>query len=272
MGTEIISADSRQVYKEMTIGTAVPSMDQLKSVKHHFVQSKSINSYFNASIYEKEVLELLTKLYQKYDKVILSGGTGLYIDTVRHGIDDLPEVDMDLRNELRKRIEKEGLESLRRELKILDPLSYERIDLKNPKRVQKALEVSLTTGKPYSGFLNRKKKRRDFSVKLIALNIERSALYKRINERTDLMIRDGWLEEVKRLQVYKGSNALNTVGYKELFAYLDGLCSFEEALEKIKANTRKYARKQLTWLRKDPDYRWFTPDQTQEILNYIGNE
>lgn len=272
LGTEIISADSRQIYREMSIGTAVPGLDQLQTVEHHFIQIKSIQEYYNASMYEQDVLEKLKSLFQKYDKVILCGGTGLYIDAVRKGIDELPEVDMKLRAHLQERLKREGLESLRKELKILDPEIYKRIDLKNPKRVQKALEVSLITGKPYSSFLNRPQKMRDFKQKLIVLNIDREQLYDRINKRTDKMIQTGWVNEAKDLYPYRGVNALKTVGYKELFAYLDGFYNLDQAVEKIKANTRKYARKQITWFRKDPEYRWFGTEKINEIMNYIRNE
>ena len=272
LGTEIISADSRQIYKEMSIGTAVPSSEQLKAVRHHFIQTKSIDDYYNASIYEQEVLERLKTLFEKYDKVILCGGTGLYIDAVRKGIDELPEVDMKLRKHVQDRFEKEGLESLRKELRILDPESYKRIDLKNPKRVQKALEVCLSTGKPYSSFLNQPAKKRDFRQKLIVLNIDRTELYERINKRTDKMIEAGWIDEAKELYPCRDRNALKTLGYREIFAYLDGLCTLDQAVELIKANTRKYARKQITWFRKDKEYKWFSTGQINEILKFIMND
>ncbi len=272
LGTEIISADSRQIYKEMSVGTAVPAPEQLEAVKHHFIQTKSIHDYYNASMYEQEVLQDLKNLFKKYDKVILCGGTGLYIDAVRKGIDELPEVDMELRKQLQYRMEEEGLESLRHELRLLDPESYSRIDLKNPKRVQKALEVCFTTGKPYSAFLNRPEKKRDFKQKLIVLNIDREKLYKQINQRTDQMIASGWVEEAKKLYPYRHTNALKTLGYKELFAYLEGTCTIDQAVEIIKANTRKYARKQITWFRKDPGYKWFSTSQFDEIMKAIENE
>ena len=272
LGTEIISADSRQIYKEMSIGTAVPSKNQLSRVKHHFIQNISVKEYYNASIYENQVLNKLDELFQKYNQVVMTGGTGLYIDTVRFGIDELPEADMKLRQQLEERIQNHGLESLVKELKILDPVSYNSIDLKNPKRVQKAMEVSLMTGKPYSAFLNKGDRQRNFTTKLIALNMEREQLYERINLRTEAMMKAGWLEETERLLKYRDFNALNTVGYKELFAYLDGLMNLDEAVEKIKANTRKYARKQITWFRKEQGYRWFFPDEKDRILKYIYND
>lgn len=272
LGTEIVSADSRQIYREMTIGTAVPSPAQLAEVKHHFIQVKSITEYYSAGRYESEALECLKLLFTTHDKVILLGGTGLYIDAVRNGIDDFPDADLELRGILKKRFLEEGFESLKEELKKLDPVSYSRIDLNNPKRVQKALEVTLLTGKPYSGFLNRQLRPRFFSTRLIALNMDRTGLYDRINRRVDEMMMAGWLEEARELLKFRNFNALNTVGYKELFASFDGLYSLDEAVEKIKANTRKYARKQITWLRKDPEYRWFHPASEEEILNFILNE
>jgi tRNA dimethylallyltransferase len=272
IGTEIISADSRQIYKELRIGTAVPTYDQLREIKHHFIHIIGIRDYYNASIYERQVLDRLELLFQKYDKVILLGGTGLYINAVLEGIDDLPDADLELRKKLQDRIKKEGLESLRFELKKLDPVSYHSIDLKNPKRVQKALEVTMITGRPYSEFLKRSKKLRNFKTRLIALNLDRQELYARINMRTDKMIEQGWVEETHALLEHRHTNALNTVGYKELFAYLDGLCTLDAAVEKIKANTRKYARKQITWFRKNEEYKWFYPSEVDQILKYIDYE
>ena len=270
--TEIISADSRQIYKEMRIGTAVPSKEQLSAVKHHFIQVKSVTDYYSAGKYEAEALHCMEKLFKVYDRVILLGGTGLYIDAVRSGIDTLPDADPTLRSMLQKRLETEGLGSLIYELEKLDPVSFSHIDLNNPKRVQKALEISLLTGKPYSGFLKRKPKDRAFAIRLIAVNLERNLLYERINHRVDLMIREGLEAEAHNLLKYRRYNALNTVGYKEMFSYFDGEQSLEDAVTKIKANTRKYARKQITWFRKEAKYRWFEPDQEEEILNYIMNE
>jgi tRNA dimethylallyltransferase len=272
LGTEIVSADSRQLYREMTIGTAVPSPAQLAEVKHHFIQVKSITEYYSAGRYESEALGCLKYLFATHDKVVLLGGTGLYIDAVRNGIDYFPDADLELREALEKRFLEEGFESLKEELKELDPVSYSRIDLNNPKRVQKALEVTILTGKPYSGFLNRQLSPRFFSTRLIALNMDRAGLYDRINSRVDEMMKSGWLEEARELLKFRNFNALNTVGYKDLFAYFDGLYSLGEAVERIKANTRKYARKQITWFRKDPAYRWFHPANEEKILNFILNE
>jgi tRNA dimethylallyltransferase len=270
--TEIISADSRQIYKELSIGTAVPSQNQLAIVPHHFIQNKSIHEYYNASKYENEVIHLLGDLFKKYNQIIMVGGSGMYIDAVRKGIDELPEIDMELRKSLFKRLEEEGLESLRKELKVLDPVSYEKIDLKNPKRVQKALEISLMTGKPYSSFMHAPEKPRDFKIKLIALDMKREELYKRINQRVIQMIEKGLVEEAKSLKSFKSVNALKTVGYKEIFTFLDQKISLEEAIEKIQANTRKYARKQLTWFRKENNYQWFHPYDLDGIYKLVSDE
>jgi tRNA dimethylallyltransferase len=269
LGTEIISADSRQIFKEMTIGTAVPDSDQLRQVKHHFIQTKSIHEPYNASCYEVDVLELLENLFKKYDKVLMVGGSGLYIDAVRYGIDDLPNADHELRARLQKQLDEEGIESLRNDLRLLDPLSYKKVDLKNPKRVQKALEISIQTGKPYSSFLTSPKKNRPFQVRIACMNTEREKLYKRINQRVIGMIHQGLIEEVRSLLPNRNLNALKTVGYKEIFSYFEGDLSLEEAIEKIQANTRKYARKQLTWFKKYEDCQWFEAGDTENILAWI---
>ncbi len=270
--TEIISADSRQIYREMTIGTAVPDKLQLETVVHHFIQNKSIHEYYNASKYEYEVLELLKSLFTKYEKVILVGGSGLYIDAVIKGIDDLPEYDPDIRMKLKKRIESEGLEKLQKELEILDPVSYRTIDLNNPKRLQKALEICLSTGKPYSEFLKRNPKKRNFSIKTLALNMDRTELYDRINQRVVNMIENNLVNEARKLLKYKELNPLNTVGYKEVFSYLEGQISLDRAIELIQNNSRRYARKQITWFRKNDQYKWFHPSEIDKMIQYIRNE
>ncbi len=266
--TEIISCDSRQMYKEMTVGTAVPSQELLERVSHHFIQVKSIREYYNASRYENDVLSLLDRLFKTYDKVIMTGGSGLYIDAVRFGIDELPEMDDEVRQQIQRQYEEEGIESLRHDLRKLDPLSYERIDLKNPKRIQKALEITLITGKPYSSFLTAPKKKRDFSFRLIALDRPREELYRNINHRVHEMISRGLTDEARRLYPYRQYNALNTVGYRELFDHFEGKMTLEEAITRIQANTRKYARKQLTWLKKDPDWQWFHPEEKDKIRTF----
>jgi tRNA dimethylallyltransferase len=265
-GTEIISADSRQIYRETSIGTAVPSAEELAVVKHHFIQTISVEDTYNASTFEHQVLETLKQLFKSHDLVIMVGGSGLYIDAVCKGIDNLPTTDPEIRNHLFKRFETEGLEALTLELKRLDPVSYGRIDLKNHMRVLKALEISVQTGLPYSGFLKAIKKDRPFHIIRIALDMEREVLYDRINERVDQMMVDGLLEEAKEVQHLRGYTALKTVGYRELFEYLDGQVTLDEAVDLIKRHTRKFARKQLTWFRKENQYRWFAPSQIKEII------
>lgn len=268
-GTEIISADSRQVYRETSIGTAVPSPEELKAVKHHFVQTISLENTYNASMFEHQVLDCLQELFTRKQLVLMVGGSGMYIDAVCEGIDELPGTDPRLRKQLLKRFEEEGLEVLTGELKELDPVSYEKVDLKNHMRVLKALEISLQTGKPYSSFLSDSIKERPFGIIRIALDMEREVLYDRINQRVEQMMEAGLLEEVKRIQHLRGYTALKTVGYRELFKYLDGEVSLEEAVDLIKRHTRKFARKQLTWFRKEDRYRWFSPDKPEEIIHWI---
>ena len=267
--TEIISADSRQVYKELSIGTAVPPAEQLNRVRHHLLQHHSVRDYYNASMFEQEALQTLQSLFRKYDAVVLAGGSGLYIQAICQGIDDIPAIDPAVRETLLVRMEEEGIESLRFELKKLDPVSYGSIDLKNPKRILKALEVSITTGKPYSMFLTRDKKERDFRTLKVGLNLDRDILYERIDSRVDSMMGNGLLEEAVSCVEFRGLNALNTVGYRELFGYLDGKHSLEEAVRLIKRNSRRYARRQLTWFNRDPEITWFRPDQAEEIISFV---
>lgn len=266
---EIISSDSRQVYKELKIGTAVPTEEQLQKVKHHFIGNKSIYDYYNASMFELEVLNTLEKLYGKYDQVVMTGGSGMYINAVCDGIDELPTIDQKLREDLIKKHEEEGIESLRLQLKLLDPVSYEKIDLKNPKRVLKALEVSIQTGKPYSSFLTQPKKQRDFSIIKIGLQRDREELYERINLRVDQMVEEGLIDEAKKCYKDRHLNSLNTVGYKELFKYFDGKITEEKAIELIKRNSRHYAKRQISWFSRDKDIVWFHPEKKDEIISYI---
>jgi len=267
--TEIISADSRQIYQECTIGTAVPSPEELARAKHHFIQLVTVKEAYNASMYEFQVLEKLEELFEEHDLILMVGGSGLYIDAVCHGIDDLPPVDPSLRKRLLLRFENEGLEALTRELRALDPHSYKQVDLKNHMRVLKALEVSIQTGKPYSSFLSAKEKERPFQILRIALDREREILYKRINKRVEIMMEAGLLEEVKLLEHLREYTAMKTVGYRELFRHLDGELSLDEAVDLIQRNTRKFARKQLTWFRKENRYQWFSPDEGAEMLRWI---
>ncbi|MEK7719838.1 MAG: tRNA (adenosine(37)-N6)-dimethylallyltransferase MiaA [Bacteroidota bacterium] len=269
--TEIISCDSRQLFKEMQIGTAVPEDEMLKQIPHHFIQSNSIFGNYNAARFETEVLERLEKLFAVHPVVLMTGGSMLYIDVVCKGIDDLPDVDPELRATLMERMKEEGIERLRAELKLLDPVYYHEVDLRNPVRIVHALEICYTTGKPFSSQRTKTAKQRAFNILKIGLNRDRTELYNRINSRVDEMMAAGLVEEARSLYPYRELNTLNTVGYRELFDYFDGNCSLEEAIEKIKANSRKYARKQLTWFRKDPDIHWFHPDQEAEILHLITN-
>lgn len=265
----VINADSRQIYRELKIGTAAPTAEQLQQVKHYFVGTKSIDDYYNASMYEQEVMKLLDTHRERSTVHVLSGGSMMYIDAVCNGIDDIPTVRDDIRREMKRRYEDEGLKALCDELRQLDPEHYAVVDLKNHRRVIHALEICHQTGQTYTSFRTQQKKQRPFRIVKIGLNREREELYQRINQRVDQMMQDGLLEEVKGLMDKRETNALNTVGYKELFNYLDGLWTLDEAVERIKGNTRRYARKQLTWYKRDEKMRWFHPDQIEEILNYL---
>jgi len=270
--SEIISADSRQFYKELRIGTAAPTPEQLSEIRHHFVGQLSVNDYFNVSMFEIQALELLDTLFMKMDIVFLTGGSGLYIDVICYGIDEFPDIDQEIRDSLLKKYKEQGLESIRYELKRIDPLHYENVDLNNPNRILKALEIYYMTGKPYSDFLKQEKQERSFNIIKIGLNTDREVLYKRINRRVDGMIESGLVEEVKSLEQYRNTNALNTVGYKEVFQYLDGQLSLREATDLIRRNSRRYARRQLTWFRKDRDIKWFSPEDREHITEYINQQ
>ncbi|HPE39588.1 MAG TPA: tRNA (adenosine(37)-N6)-dimethylallyltransferase MiaA [Bacteroidales bacterium] len=252
----VISADSRQFYKELRIGTAFPDETELQNVPHYFLGHLSIQDYYSVSRFEHDVLKIVPKLFQENQVVILTGGSGLYIDAVCKGIDDLPDPDPKTRIYVMDVFEKEGVEGLRNQIKLLDPLFYEQSDLANPKRLMRALEVSIQMGVPYSSFLTKSEKNRDFEILKYCLVRPREILFKRINERVDQMLRNGLLDEVKSLRPYQNLNALNTVGYKELFDYLEGKLSFEKAVEDIKTHTRRYAKRQLTWFKRDGDYQY----------------
>lgn len=270
--TEIISSDSRQVYKELKIGTAVPSVEQLTRVKHHFIGNKSIYDYYNASMFEFEVLGLLEILFQKHNQVVMTGGSGMYINAVCDGIDDLPTIDQKLRDDLIQKHKEEGIESLRLQLKMLDPETYSKIDLKNPKRILKALEVTIQTGKPYSTFLSETIKKRNFNIIKIGLQRERKELYERINLRADQMIDERLIDEAKRFYKDRKLNSLNTVGYKELFAYFDGDITEAKAIELMKRNSRHYAKRQISWFLRDKEIEWFHPDKKDEIIEFIKSK
>lgn len=269
VGGPIISSDSRQLYKELVIGTAAPTAEQLARVRHYFVGTLSLTDYYNASQFEEEVLSCLENLFQTSPNVVMSGGSMMYIDAVCNGIDDLPTVSPEIRNRLMKRFEEEGLEPIREELKQLDPIHYNEVDLNNYKRVIHALEICLMTGKPYSELRTNPKKQRPFNILKIGLNRDREELCNRINARVDQMMSDGLLEEARKVYAYKHLNSLNTVGYKELFNYLDGEWTLDFAVEKIKRNTRVYARKQMTWFKRDKDITWFHPDDESGVLSFI---
>ncbi len=265
--TPVINADSRQIYRELRIGTAAPSEEQLQQAKHYFVGNKSIHDYYNASMYEQDVLEILKE--EPSDTNILSGGSMMYIDAVCNGIDDIPTVREDIREEMKRRYEEEGLEALCEDLRRLDPEHYAIVDRQNYRRVIHALEICYQTGRTYTSFRTQSKKERPFRIVKIGLNRDRDELYNRINARVDAMMVQGLLHEAESLYDQRQLNALNTVGYKEMFDYMDGRWSLDEAVERMKGNTRRYARKQLTWFKRDEEVRWFHPDQMDEILNYI---
>ncbi len=269
--TDIISSDSRQIFKEMTIGTAVPDNNELVEIKHHFIQTHSIMEDFNASKYENDALNIINSIFASHEIVLLVGGSMLYIDAVCNGIDTMPDADPELRKSLKEKLENEGLESLRFQLKKLDPDYYNTVDLKNPNRIIHAIEICLMTGKPYSTFRTKNKRNRPFSIIKIGLNCDRKELHDKINSRVDQMIKAGLEIEARNLYRLKYLNALNTVGYREFFSFFDGETSREEAIELIKRNTRRYARKQLTWFRNDSEMNWFEPGQTNQIIKFIEN-
>ncbi|MES2593257.1 MAG: tRNA (adenosine(37)-N6)-dimethylallyltransferase MiaA [Bacteroidota bacterium] len=266
----VISADSRQFFKEMSIGTAKPTFEEMQGVPHYFVDSHTVTEDYNVGKYETEVISLLEKLFQTHDKVILVGGSGLYIDAVCKGFDELPEADAEVRTKINSLLETDGIEGLQNLLKELDIDYYNKVDLQNPQRLSRALEVCLTTGMPYSTLRKGTSKKRNFNCIKIGLNTSREVLYKQINQRVDTMMTLGLLNEVKSLQPYKNANALQTVGYKELFDVLENKIDLKTAVELIKQNTRRFAKRQLTWFRRDEEMKWFEPDQLNEIITYIN--
>lgn len=271
-GTSVISCDSRQMYKEMSIGTAVPSARQLAAVPHYFIQHLSVRDYYNSWQFEVEALEKIRELFNSSDVVVMAGGSMLYIDAVCKGIDDIPTISPELRAELMGIYEREGLEAIRALLKELDPVFYGQVDLNNAKRVLHAVEVCRMAGVPYSSLRTNTCKDRGFRIIRIGLNREREELYDRINRRVDLMVEAGLEQEARGLWQFRHLNALNTVGYKEFFDYFEGKTSLEEAVELIKRNSRRYARKQLSWFRRDADIRWFHPDDLPDILAFLEKE
>ena len=267
----IINADSRQIYRELRIGTAQPTKEQMQEVKHYFVGTLGLDDYYSASLFEQQVLECLEQQFLTNDYALLSGGSMMYIDAVCDGIDDIPTIDDETRTLMKQRLADEGLEALVEELRRIDPEYYEIVDRQNPRRVVHALEICTMTGKTYTSFRKREKRQRPFQIIKIGLNRPREELYDRINQRVDQMMADGLLEEARSLYPLRHLNALNTVGYKELFDYLEGRWPLEEAVERIKGNTRRYARKQLTWYKKDERVKWFHPQETEQIISYISH-
>lgn len=269
-GTDIISCDSRQFYKEMRIGTAVPSSIELAQAVHHFIGHLSVHDTYDVSRFETDALKKLNHLFNTHKIVIMTGGSGLYINAVCKGFDELPDKDPELRNKLQELLAEKGIVALQEQLRELDPLHFEKIDKSNPNRLLRAIEVCMLTGKPYSHLRKGQIKERPFNVLKIALNRSREELFERISERTDQMMAAGLLNEAKRLLPYRHKNALNTVGYRELFEHLDGKCSLDQAIINIKTNTRRYAKRQLTWFKKDPEYHWFHPEEIDRLVVKIS--
>ncbi len=268
----IISADSRQIFKEIKIGTAAPTRRELEEVSHHLIGTKSIDDYYSAYEFEREALKVSENLFKTNDIIILTGGSMMYIDAFCNGIDELPTIDPDLRNDLQNLYQKEGLAGIRRQLKILDPEFYNQVDLKNSKRVIHALEICLMTGKPYSTLRTNTKKERPFNIFKIGLDMDRGELHQRINQRVDKMMAQGLEEEAKEWHHKKHLNSLNTVGYRELFQFFDGEISKEKAIALIKRNSRRYARKQLSWYRRDKEIKWFSPDNPDEVIKFVESK
>lgn len=271
LGTEIISADSRQFYKELPIGTAAPTPEEQAEVQHHMIHNLNVEDKYDVADYEHDVLALLKQLFVNHDAVVLTGGSGLFIDAVCKGLDSIPDISEEVRNKVDELYKKGGLIALQNEVERLDPEYYSIVDKYNPRRLQRAVEVCYQTGLTYSSFRKNTIKQRDFKIIKVALLWERSELINRINKRVEIMVKEGLVEEAKAMYPKRYLNSLNTVGYKEIFEYFDGKVSLSEAIENIKINTRQYAKRQMTWLRKNNDYKWFTIDELDEMLNYINS-
>lgn len=269
LDAEIISADSRQFYKELSIGTAAPTAEELSQVKHHFVHNLSIEDKYDVADYERDVLDFLKQYFNTKNVAIMTGGSGLFIDAVCNGLDSMPDISEEVRNRVSKMLEADGIEGLQREVERVDNDYFQVVDKQNPRRLQRALEVYYQTGKPYSTFRQRNVAKRDFEITKLAILWDRDKLIERINQRVDMMMQQGLLDEVKSVYQKRHLNSLNTVGYKELFDYLDGKCTLEQAVEQIKINTRQYAKRQMTWLRKNGDYQWFTIDEVDKIIDNL---
>ncbi len=270
--TPIISSDSRQLYADLKIGTAAPTEEHLRRVKHYFIGTLKLTDYYSAAQYESDVLKLSDELFKQHDVLLMTGGSMMYIDAVCKGIDDIPTVDAETRAQMLQHYEEVGLEEICKELKLLDPEYYSIVDLKNPKRVIHALEICYMTGRTYTSFRTRNIKERPFHILKIGLNREREELYERINKRVDQMINDGLVEEARKVYEFRELNSLNTVGYKELFNYFNGEWTLDFAIEKIKQNSRIYSRKQMTWFKRDSEITWFHPEQKDEIIEFINKK
>lgn len=272
LDTVIISADSRQFYKEIPIGTAAPTKEELSEVQHYMIHNLNVEDRYDVADYEKDVLILLKKLFLEHDTVVMTGGSGLFIDAVCNGLDSIPDISEENRNKVNELFKIGGLNALQNELQNLDPEYYNTVDKYNPRRLQRAVEVCYQTGLPYSSFRKNNVKERDFKVIKLALLWERNELITRINKRVENMVRDGLIEEARKMYPKRQLNSLNTVGYKELFQYFDGKISLNEAIEQIKISTRQYAKRQMTWLRKNNDYHWFSVDEIPKMIEYINSE
>ncbi|MGM9758885.1 MAG: tRNA (adenosine(37)-N6)-dimethylallyltransferase MiaA [Parabacteroides sp.] len=268
----VISADSRQLYQEIPIGTAAPTAEQQARVPHYLVGTLALTDYYSASRFEEEVLALTESLFPSHPNLLMTGGSMMYIDAVSKGIDDIPTVTPEIRQAVYQQFESEGLSPLLEELRVADPQHYEEVDRNNYKRVLHAVEICRMTGRPYSSFRTHRAKARPFHIVKIGLTRDREELYDRINRRVDQMMADGLLEEARRVYPHRALNSLNTVGFKELFQYFDGVWTLEQAVEKIKRNSRVYARKQMTWFKRDPEIHWFHPEAEQEIFDLLRNE
>ena len=268
-GTVIVNADSRQIFKEIPVGTAAPTIAERRKIRHYYVGYLHIDQYYNASMFENDVIALLDTLFKEKDYVIMSGGSMMYVDAVCNGIDDIPTVDTATRSKVMREYEEKGLDYICGRLEELDPEYYSIVDKRNPKRVIHAVEICLSTGRTYTSFRVNAKKDRPFNIIKVGLTLDREQLYERIDGRVDRMVADGLIQEAEKMYPYRNLNSLNTVGYKELFDYFDGKCTLEEAVFRIKCDTHKYCRKQLTWFKRDKDIHWFSPNNVEEIINYI---
>lgn len=270
--TEIISADSRQFFKEMTIGTAKPNFDELEEAKHHFINSHSVNELFSIGDFETEALKILDKIFENKDIAVLVGGSGMYVDAFLNGLDEMPEIDLSIRAKLNAQLIDEGIEPIKTQLKEVDPEYFNQVDRNNPQRMIRGLEVFLSTGKKLSALRSKTKKQRYFQVIKIGLNTDRDKLYEKINNRVDEMMAAGLLAEVTSLKEFRHLNALKTVGYSELFDHLDGKATLEQAVNSIKQNTRRFAKRQITWFRKDGEINWFKPEDEERIVQFIDSK